>query len=119
MKINEIGFVSYPTKDMSKARAFYEGVLGLVPSEEFNSGQWVEYNIGHSTLSLGSMDGWDPNKNGPNASFEVENFEEAIEHLKKHNIPFTMGPIETPVCFMVMFQDPDGNTLIIHKKKNS
>ena len=28
-----------------------------------------------------------------------------------------MGPFETPVCHMVMVSDPDGNTVIIHKRK--
>jgi catechol 2,3-dioxygenase-like lactoylglutathione lyase family enzyme len=29
MKITEFSFIGYPVTDMSRARAFYEGVLGL------------------------------------------------------------------------------------------
>ncbi|MFM7088443.1 MAG: VOC family protein, partial [Candidatus Paceibacterota bacterium] len=64
--IKEIGFVCYPVVDMARARKFYESVLGLVPSEEFSSGEWVEYAVGSGTLSLGKMEGWNPVTDGAN-----------------------------------------------------
>ena len=42
--IKEIAFTAYPVTDMARARAFYEGVLGL--TVETNHGdKWVEYGL--------------------------------------------------------------------------
>jgi len=49
MKITEVAFFAYAVSDMKKARAFYEGVLGLKPNSEYDgsgNAQWVEYDIG-------------------------------------------------------------------------
>ena len=44
-------------------------------------------------------------------------FEAALATIKSSASPIKMGPIATPVCDMLMVQDPDGNTVIIHKRK--
>ncbi len=122
IKINEIGFVSYPTKDIKKACEFYEGVLGLKKTSDFGEdptgGKWVEFEIGNgAALGLGQMDGWLPNEGGGCAAFEVEHFDNAISKLKENNVVFTMEAMETPVCHMAVCKDLDGNSFIIHKRK--
>ncbi len=122
IKINEIGFVSYPTRDIKKACEFYEGVLGLKKTSDVTDdpvgGKWVEYEIGPgAALGLGQMDGWLPNEGGGCAAFEVEDFVEAIAKLKEHNVVFTIDAMETPVCHMAVCQDLDGNSFMIHKRK--
>ena len=52
-----------------------------------------------------------------NTSPEVENFDDAIAHLKQHNVKFRMEPMECPPCRMAMVFDPDGNSICIHKRK--
>jgi len=56
MKITEIAFTGYAVTDMKRARAFYEGVLGLKKSRGFGEKpeeeQWVEYDIGPGCLAL-------------------------------------------------------------------
>lgn len=120
--IQDIAFVGYPTTNMKKAREFYEGILGLVPSDEFGpvteSSDFVEYAVGSGTFSLGCMPEWKPSKDGPSVAFEMKNFEEAIQKLKDNNITFTMEQIDTPVCNMAMILDPDGNAIMIHKRKH-
>lgn len=119
--IKEIAFVGYPTTNMKKAREFYEGILGLVPTHEFgpvtDESQFVEYAIGTGTFSLGCMPEWKPSKDGPSVAFEMENFDEAIKKLKDSNITFTLEPMDTPVCNMAMVLDPDSNSILIHKRK--
>ncbi len=117
--IKEIAFVGYPVTDMARARKFYEGVLGLTPSEEFGggeSGHWIEYNIGNSTLSLGVMDSWKPSTDGVNVALEVEDFDAMVEKLKAENVTFVLEPQSFPSCKMAMVQDPDGSKIMIHKK---
>jgi predicted enzyme related to lactoylglutathione lyase len=121
LKVSEIAFSTYPVTDMARAKAFYEGVLGLVPTMDHDmgdAGHWVEYDIASGTLGLGRYPGWQPSKDGCTVGLEVENFDEAVEHLKAAGTPVSMGPFETPVCHMIMITDPDGNPLCIHKRKS-
>lgn len=121
MKVTEIAFSCYPVTDMARAKAFYEGVLGLTCTMdhqmEDGSGHWVEFDIGSGTLGLGQMAGWNPTPQGCTVGLEVEDFEKAVEKIKAAQVPITMGPLETPVCHMLMISDPDGSPLIIHKRK--
>jgi len=120
MKIKEIGFAVYPSKDIARSRAFYEGVLGLVApehTEETGNSTWVEYEIGPgAALSIGKMDGLEPSKDGPSVALEVEDFDVAISELRAASVVFLMEPFDTPVCRMASIADPDGNSILIHKR---
>jgi predicted enzyme related to lactoylglutathione lyase len=120
MKVTEIAFSSYPVTDIPRARAFYEGVLGLkvtMNQDMGEQGHWIEYDIGPGTLGIGKYAGWKPSSDGCTVALEVENFDESVAALQAAGAPFKMGPLETPICHMLMVGDPDGNTLIIHKRK--
>ena len=118
MKAKKIGFVAIPVTDIARARTFYEGALGLKPSEEMRDGQWIEYDVGGDTLAIANVgDDWTPSDQGTAAAIEVEDFDAAINKLKVAVISFAAEPFETPCCHMAVVQDPDGNKLIIHKLK--
>ena len=120
MKITEIAFSCYPVTDLARAREFYEGVLGLtltMDTGESEGGHWVEYDIGAGTLAIGSAPGWKPSPDGCSVGLEVEDFESAVSAINAAQAPIKMGPFETPVCHMLMVQDPDGNVIILHKRK--
>jgi predicted enzyme related to lactoylglutathione lyase len=120
MKITEIAFTAYPVTDIKRARYFYEGVLGLKATKVFGDGKkaWVEYDIGPGTLAIGNgAPDWKPAAGGCTAGLEVEDFDAAIRDLKQANARFALEPIETPVCRMAVVADPDGNSIIVHKRK--
>ncbi|MCX7915189.1 MAG: VOC family protein [Verrucomicrobiae bacterium] len=119
MKIQEIAFTCYPVTNMDRARAFYEGVLGLKPTREhkMEGAHWVEYDIGTGTLSIGAAPGINPSPDGCSVALEVDDFDEALAELRAAGVPIHFGPIETPVCHMVFVRDPDGNSVGIHKRK--
>jgi predicted enzyme related to lactoylglutathione lyase len=119
IRATEIAFSCYPVTDMARARAFYEGVLGLTPTMlhgEPGGMQWTEYDIGSGTLSIGSAPGWNPSADGCCVALEVEDFDASVAHLKANQVPFKLEPFPTPVCRMAFILDPDGNTLCIHKR---
>src|SRR6266516_5708917 len=119
MKINNISFVGIPVTDIPLARKFYEKVLGMPVSDEMMSGKWIEYVVGNNTLAIANVgEQWTPSDEGTAAAFEVENFDEAIKHLKDRQVPFAAERLETPCCHMAVVQDPDDNKLIIHKLKS-
>ena len=116
MKIKEIGFVGIPVTDMSKARVFYENVLGLKPDPEMTGERWTEYPVGAGVIAIANVGGdWQPSDQGTAAALEVENLKDAIARLQEHKIRY--DEVESPVCRMAIIQDPDGNKLIIHKLK--
>jgi predicted enzyme related to lactoylglutathione lyase len=118
MKIKAIGFVGIPVTDLKRARAFYEGVLGLEVSEEMMGGRWIEYTVGDDTLAIANVgEQWTPSDQGTGAALEVEDFDDAIKRLKDRHVRFAAEPFETPCCRIAVVQDPDGNKLIIHKLK--
>ncbi len=120
MKFSEIAFTAYPANDLAESRAFYEGILGLVPSMVSDHGEdvgWVEYEIGANILAIGKAPGMNPSADGPSCGLECEDFEKTIAELKAAGVAFVMEPFETPVCHMGIVFDPAGNTIIIHKRK--
>lgn len=115
--IKSIGFVSYPVKDMARAKKFYQEVFGLTLNPEYDtdSDSWAEFIIGDSALSLGKMDGWEPSGQGPVLAFEVEDFDTTIAKLKEAQVVFVMEPMKFPKCQMAQIRDTEGNGIMIHK----
>jgi predicted enzyme related to lactoylglutathione lyase len=120
MKITEIAFSCYPVTDMTRARKFYEEVLGLSPTQavgEPGGMQWTEYDIGNGTLALGAgSPEWKPTASGCSVGLEVDDFDSAIAHLRSRGAQFHMEPFTTPVCRMAFVSDPEGNSVCIHKR---
>lgn len=120
MKATEIAFVCYAVTDLKRARTFYETVLGLKPALAWESDTtgFIEYEMGPHTLAIGSgAEQFKPGKQGATVALEVEDFDEAIASIRSKNVPIVMEPYETPVCFMTLVQDPDGNQIMLHKRK--
>lgn len=120
MKVVEIAFTVVPVTNLKQSREFYERVVGLTPTHVFEKGGMgmVEYDIGTATFSIGcGAPLFKPSKEGGAVAFEVENFDAAIATLRKANTHFAMEPSETPVCRMAVVTDPDGNFLMVHKRK--
>ena len=120
MRVTEIAFTGYPVTDLKRARRFYEGTLRLKASHVLGdeNAAWVEYDVGPATLAIGNLaPDWKPSSAGCSAGLEVDDFDAAVKQLKESGAPFRLEPIETPVCRMAVVGDPDGNSIIIHKRK--
>jgi len=119
MRIAEFAFIVYPATDKARSRAFYEGVLGLIPamSLDIPDGFWIEYEIGPHTLAIGKEPFLKPSGDGPHLAVEVEDFDQTIEHLRHHNVQFAHEPFDLPGCRAAIVVDPDGNKLGIHQRK--
>jgi predicted enzyme related to lactoylglutathione lyase len=113
----DVAFVIYPVRDISTARNFYQGVLGLTETANWDN-QWVEYDIGHGTLAITLADEKHrPGVHGPSVALELSDWPGTLEHLKTAGVPLVNGPFDTPVCQGCIIADPDGNELMLHKKK--
>jgi predicted enzyme related to lactoylglutathione lyase len=120
MKVIEIAFAVYPVTDLKRACQFYAGTLGLKESRRFGDKEkgWVEYDIGPGTLAISNFaPDWKPSANGGGVGLEVDDFNAAIDQLKKSGVNFVWDAQDTPVCHMALISDPDGNSICIHKRK--
>jgi predicted enzyme related to lactoylglutathione lyase len=116
--ITEIAFTGTPVTDIKRAREFYEGALGLKPAMESAGGLWVEYEIGAGTFAIGCYgDVWKPSAEGTCVAFEVDDLDADLARLKSRNVKFHMEATDTPVCNFAIIFDPDGNKILIHKRK--
>jgi catechol 2,3-dioxygenase-like lactoylglutathione lyase family enzyme len=112
-----------PVKDMERARAFYEGRLGLKPGGLRPDGKFT-YQVGGSTLALF------PKPEGTKAdhtaiSFQVADIADSIKQLKGAGVVFEdydFPGLKTVnhVCVLgaekaAWFKDTEGNYLCIHE----
>lgn len=117
--IKDFAFVGVPVTDLARAREFYENVLGLKPSSDI-SPKNVEYDVGPGTLMIADYgETWRPASGGTLAAFEVSDVDEMTQRVKASGATVVMEPMDSPVCRFSMIQDPDGNALMIHKRKQN
>jgi len=115
-----LAFTGYPITDVARARSFYEGVLGLKQTMQFDQDgkSWIEYDVGPATLAISNLAGekWKPSHDGPSTALEVDDFDAAIQELRAAKVTFALEPMDTGGCRMAVVLDPDGNSLTIHKR---
>jgi catechol 2,3-dioxygenase-like lactoylglutathione lyase family enzyme len=120
-EIERVDFVSIPVRDLARADAFYGEVLGLERSPK-SSERWVEYETGNVTLALVS-----PAAMGPRfledfrpiwmpVALRVPDVAEARRRLESAGVEFRGEIIDSGVCHIAVFHDPDGNTLQLHHR---
>ena len=120
MKIREVAFTGYPVTDLDRARQFYEGVLGLEVSMEHgcDGTAWVEYELPCGVLAISNVvPTWKPAPDGPSIALEVEDIQGAVKELEAAGVAMPAGLIESPVCWILPINDPDGNSLMLHQRK--
>ena len=114
--ITSMAFTVYPVSDMALARAFYEHVLGLRASSNYQD-VWVEYDVGGSTFAITTTDmGHVPGAKGAVVAFEVSDLDAFVSTMKKQAVPFVAEIFDTPVCRMAVIADQDGNHITLHKR---
>jgi predicted enzyme related to lactoylglutathione lyase len=115
--IKAIAFTAYSVSDLKRARQFYEGILGLTPSES-TSDFWQEYDLENGTFGIGAAPDSAPDyyKNrGSSLAFEVEDLDAALEKVKQHNVTILQEPMNYPACRMFVISDPDNNVIFMHQ----
>ncbi|MEY2549833.1 MAG: hypothetical protein QOD64_2415 [Verrucomicrobiota bacterium] len=116
--IKEIAFVGVPVTDIARARKFYEGALGLKKTAESGDGPWIEYDIGGAIFGIGNYgDQWKTAQGGTMAAFECDELEEMVKRAEAGGAKVMVAITDTPVCRFSIVADPDGNGIMLHKRK--
>ena len=117
MIVERTDFVSVPVTDLERSAAFYRDTLGL---PQIGHGAWPEFQLGDN-LSIYLID---PTNMGqtftaPHSSqiaLRVPDVAAARAELEEAGVAFDGEILDTGVCHMAFFRDPDGNALMLHRR---
>jgi predicted enzyme related to lactoylglutathione lyase len=120
--VTGVDFVSVPTSDLTAAMDFYGNVLGLPRSSVWRRpGEepvGAEFETGNLTISLIASErlgiAFQPNK--VPIALHVEDIEAARAEFESRGISFPADTLDSGVCHMAHFEDPDGNALMLHHR---
>ena len=115
--VERTDFVSVPVTDMARSRQFYGETLGL---PLVSGDAWPEYQLGEN-VSLYLIDPTNVGQSftAPHSSaiaLRVPDVAEARSALEAEGVEFQGEILDTGVCHMAFFSDPDGNALMLHRR---
>ena len=118
MNITGTDFICVPTKDFDKAGDFYGDVLGLPLSTRWGNMPAGEYETGTLTLAVMQSDafGLEFQRHSHPIALHVDDVAEARKELEERGIEFQGDIVDSGVCHMAYFADPDGNALMLHHR---
>lgn len=111
-------FVNLYTRDLAKAEEFYGEVLGLPVLKRYGQMPGIEYETGNLTIAiLQSEDFGIPfSASGQHLALRVEDAAAARAELEAKGVEFAADTMDSGVCHMAFFEDPDGNKLMLHQR---
>jgi catechol 2,3-dioxygenase-like lactoylglutathione lyase family enzyme len=116
MQVERVDFVSFLTQDIPRAKRFYTETLGLeIETEGEND---MEFRAGQVTLdifnpaSIGQPFAVSP----AGLALRVPDVAAARAELESKGVGFDGETVDTGVCHMAFFHDPDGNALLLHRR---
>ncbi len=113
--VTGVDFVAVPSTDWHRSRAFYVDTLGLRPDDHGQSEFWVgDTCFGIYEPATFGME-FAPQKNA-HIALHVEDVAAARAELEGKGVEFLGDILDTGVCHMAFFTDPDGNDLMLHNR---
>jgi 3-hydroxyisobutyrate dehydrogenase-like beta-hydroxyacid dehydrogenase/catechol 2,3-dioxygenase-like lactoylglutathione lyase family enzyme len=113
-----VDFVSVPTRDFAAAMEFYGTTLGLPCSSRYGRMPGAEFETGNLTLQVLESEAFGLEFRPINhpIALHVENVEAARAELESRGVSFGDDTLDSGVCHMAFFRDPDGNALMLHHR---
>jgi predicted enzyme related to lactoylglutathione lyase len=116
--IGGVDFMAVPTHDLEAASEFYGQTLGLRRSVYIPERNYAEFETGNLTLSVIDAEamGLEHHSHRHQIALHVDDVEEARKALEQRGVSFAGETLDTGVCHMALFSDPDGNALMLHHR---
>jgi predicted enzyme related to lactoylglutathione lyase len=116
IQIERTDFVSVPVTDMERAKKFYSETLGI-RSTSLESA-WPEFETGNVSLYLvdPTAIGQDFRPHSSAIALRVPDVAAARKDLEAAGVEFQGEILDTGVCHMAFFADPEGNALMLHRR---
>jgi predicted enzyme related to lactoylglutathione lyase len=118
IQAERVDFIAVPTRDQGRAVRFYEETLGLERNPN-SSERWVEFEIGNLTVAILPHEYTGRSEFTPSSApiaLRVADVEEARRRLEAAGVEFPTETIDSGVCHIAPFADPDGNSLMLHRR---
>lgn len=118
IEIEGVDFITLPTEDFERAVEFYGTVLGLEESIRYGEMPGVEFETGSLTLAIieSKAFGVEFAPHTHPVAFHVPDVAEARAELESRGVEFAAETMDSGVCHMAHFRDPDGNVLMLHSR---
>jgi catechol 2,3-dioxygenase-like lactoylglutathione lyase family enzyme len=118
MNVTGVDFICVPTKDFEKAQEFYGDVLGLERSKRWGNMPAQEFETGSLTIALMQSDafGIEFQRHSHPIALHVDDVDAARGELEAKGVKFHAATVDSGVCHMAYFSDPDGNSLMFHHR---
>lgn len=117
-KVEGVDFITLPTEDFGRAVEFYGTTLGLEESIRYGSKPGVEFETGSLTIAVMESEAFGM-KFAPHShpiALHVADVEAARAELEARGVEFFADTLDSGVCHMAHFSDPDGNMLMLHSR---
>jgi predicted enzyme related to lactoylglutathione lyase len=116
--VTGVDFVCVPTQNFEQSVDFYENVLGLEKSKQWGQMHGQEFENGTVTIAIMESEqfGLDFSPHSLPIAFQVDDVEAARKELESKGVEFPADTLDSGVCHMAHFRDPDGNTLMLHHR---
>jgi predicted enzyme related to lactoylglutathione lyase len=118
MNVTGVDFITVPTRDFAKASEFYGDVLGLERSKQWGDKPAAEFETGTLTIAVMQSDafGQEFQRHTHPIALHVDDVEAARAELEGKGVAFPADTMDSGVCHMAHFEDPDGNALMLHHR---
>jgi predicted enzyme related to lactoylglutathione lyase len=118
MNITGVDFITVPTRDYEQASEFYGNVLGLPCSARWGNMPAGEFETGTLTIAVMQSDafGIEFERHTHPIALHVPDVHAARAELEGKGVAFHADTMDSGVCYMAHFSDPDGNALMFHHR---
>jgi catechol 2,3-dioxygenase-like lactoylglutathione lyase family enzyme len=118
MNVTGVDFICVPTQNFAEAERFYGDVLGLERSKQWGQMPAREFETGSLTLAVMQSDafGMEFRPHSHPIALHVDDVAAARAELEGKGIEFMADTLDSGVCHMASFRDPDGNALMLHHR---
>lgn len=114
-EIRRLDFLGIPSQDAERSKTFYTETLGLRPDTHAKYECWA----GDTCFGV-----WEPERmglpfvaqKGNPLPLGVDDVAAARAALEAKGVSFFGDTLDTGVCHMAFFSDPDGNDLMLHHR---
>jgi catechol 2,3-dioxygenase-like lactoylglutathione lyase family enzyme len=118
IQVTGTDFICVPVTDIDASVEFYGTTLGLPQSKRWGDMPGVEFETGNLTIAVMQSDGFglDFAPHTHPIALHVDDVHATREHLEEQGIEFAADTLDSGVCHMAYFADPDGNGLMLHHR---
>jgi predicted enzyme related to lactoylglutathione lyase len=116
--VSGVDFATIFVKDYAAAKEFYGGLLGLERSVDYDKIPGGEFETGNLTLQVMEAEAigrsFEPSSHP--IALHVDDVEATRADLESRGVGFLAETIDSGVCHIAVFGDPDGNVLMLHHR---